>query len=119
VERHLHAPQEFDEVMELGVATRVAAAADCDTVEVLVHHLEVCERLVGDRPEVFEPLVALTHATGAVVTAFLEGETVPAAESGRTLDVFEVTVPAVKAGPAPEIDGEVRHPGGTFCAPLL
>jgi len=29
VERHLHAPEEFDEVIELGVAGRVAAAADC------------------------------------------------------------------------------------------
>ena len=56
-------------------------------------------------------------AAGAVVTAFLEGEAVPAAEGGCLPDVFEVTVraepPAVKAGPAPEIDGEVRHPAVT------
>ncbi|SAI88667.1 hypothetical protein MBBA_1816 [Methanoculleus bourgensis] len=123
MDRRFHTGEQFDQVAELRVAARVPAAADGDPVDVVGHHLEVAEYLVGNGPEVLEPRVLLPDAPGAVVTAFLEGEAVFATERGRPLDVFEVAVrtesPAVEAGPAPEIDGEMRHPAGTLCAPLL
>ena len=82
--------QQLDEIRKLRVATGVAAAADGDPVEVTGLGLESSEGFLCDGPEVLEPGIFLPDSLGAVVTAFLEWQAVPAAECPGGLYAFEV-----------------------------
>ena len=113
MERNLHPGEQLDQIRELRVTARVAAAADGDPVEVIGHHLEACKGILPDFPQRLPSPVIFPDTPAAVIAADLVGRAVAAPEGTGLLHVLEITVftkpPAVDSGPSPDVNGQLRH----------
>jgi hypothetical protein len=113
MERCLHARKEFDQFPEPRVAARVATSADGDTFNIIVEHVQAGKRIVGDIAETFKAAVILFYTSRAIVTAFFEGQAMPATEGLGVFHPLKIAVftktPAVDARPATDVNGQLCH----------